>query len=99
MPCLVVLNLETAETDAKKISAVEEKLSKYGFRKSIPADDQTSVPLPASTFAGTAGGGTSKEIAEAVREKVREILNESGVKGAFFVSVGDDWCWAAGKTS
>lgn len=99
MPCLVVLNVEHSETDKSKLNKVEEQLAKYGFRSSIPSDDQTGVPLPMNTFAGTAGGGTSKEIAEAVREKVREIFDSHGLKASFFVSVGSDWCWAAGKTS
>lgn len=91
---LVVLSFDAT---GGQTAAVDEKLSQYGFRKTIQSDEKTAVELPANTYAGTAGGDSANQVATAVREKVREIFNACGVKGSYFVSVGSDWCWASAK--
>lgn len=96
MSWLVILTYELYNAEIQDYELVNNSLIELGLINEIISSGGAKTLLPARTFAtqfSKDANNTSQDIVNYIEDKVSAILNDLGLEGKVFVSVGDNWSW------
>jgi hypothetical protein len=91
---LVVVTFDLSNAESIDYRTVRERLAEIGLKWNVRGDgDELPRRLPENTFVGNVTGPDAVSVRAKLAKTVGRILQDSGHKDSYFISVGADWAW------